>query len=177
MAVVETTAIFFAYFWQAYIHIISHTIKSSNKVAMKGVFIKMILEDKTTINRYCMGNGYQPYTAKWLEVICKSEDDVNFFHDFFYSGLVERETFDVFHFRLHQLKHRVYSLETFMIELEKNVQMALENLCLCPITESEDDLFCEKIMENIFTVQDFYNLQQRKPKLNFYRLLRTLCNF
>jgi hypothetical protein len=137
----------------------------------------MILEDKTTINRYCMGNGYQPYTAKWLEVLCKSEEDINFFHETFYTGLAEREIFDVFNYRQHLMKKRIYTLDSFMEELEKNVRMALENLCLCPISEMDDDLFCEKVMENIFTVSDFYNHQQSNPKLNFYRLLRSLCNF
>lgn len=136
-----------------------------------------MIENKTTVHAYCSQNGYHPHTTKWLEILCKTLNDVMYFHTHFYNGSLEREAFDVLSYRKHLLNQRTYNMEKFVADAERNLRLALETLCLCPITKSEFKLFRENLDKGIFDLDEFYLLQKQKPKLNFYRLLRLASNF
>lgn len=145
---------------------------------MKGdIKIYMTNEHKTFINGFGSKNGYLPFTKKWLEIICKTESDLKFFEKHFYSGKVERETFEMFDYRLYKLKNRLHPFAFFVAETESNMKQALENLCLCPIEDDDVTFFNQNLEHHKFTLYSFYQLQSEKPKLNFIRLLRQACNF
>jgi hypothetical protein len=137
----------------------------------------MTNEHQTFINGFASNNGYLPFTKKWLEVLCKSENDLKFFEENFYSGKIERETFEVFDFRMYKLKNRLYTFAFFVAETESNLKQALENLCLCPIDDTDINFFNQNLEKHKFTLYSFYHMQSEKPKLSFFRLLREVCNF
>jgi hypothetical protein len=132
------------------------------------------MEHQTKINNYCHNIGYEPYTIKWLKILCSSLEDVKNFTTNFDTGRKDREIFDVFNFRMHKLKSRYYSYKHFRSDIEKDVQSALENLCLCPVSSHDTELFIENVMNNKFTLYEFYSLQEQKPKFNFIKLLNWI---
>jgi hypothetical protein len=135
------------------------------------------MREKTEVSNYCSNNGYQPYTVKWLEVLCKTTKDVDHFDEHFYSGSIEKETFDIFSYRDYLFQKRDYPVEHFLSDINNNLKNALETLCLCPIKEQDLIRFKQDLSKNIFTLNDFYNLQKQKSKLNFFRLHRLVGNF
>lgn len=132
------------------------------------------MEQKTKINNYCHNIGYEPYTFKWLQILCSSVQEVKNFTKNFYSGNKDREIFEVFNYRLHLLKSREYSFDQFSLDMEKDIQSALQTLCLCPVSSYETETFKNCIINNEFTLYDFYSLQQEKPKFNFPKLLNWI---
>ena len=137
----------------------------------------MTNEHQTFINGFASNNGYLPFTKKWLEILCKTENDLHFFEENFYSGKIERETFEVFDYRMYKLRNRLYTFALFVAETEANLKHGLENLCLCPIDDSDINFFNQNLEKHKFTLYSLYQMQSEKPKLSFFRLLREVCNF
>lgn len=134
----------------------------------------MDIEQSTKINNYCHNIGYDSYTLKWLQILCSTQQDVKNFTKNFYTGNKEREMFDVFNYRLHLLRSREYSFNQFSLDMQKDIQSALQTLCLCPVSSIDTEIFNKSINNNEFTLKDFYLLQKDKPKYNFIKLLNWI---
>jgi hypothetical protein len=132
------------------------------------------MQQKIKIDNYCHNIGYEPYTLKWLQILCSSLQNVKTFTNYFYSGNKDREMFDVFKYRLHLLKTRQYSFKEFEGDVINDLQSALQKLCLCPVSSNDTETFKENIINDKFTLYEFYQLQNEKPKFNFPKLLNWL---
>jgi hypothetical protein len=137
----------------------------------------MLLNELPSVKDYLYGYGYQPYTLDWLEVLCKTIEDADFFMKDFSTDNPYLEVFEMFNYRRYVLDMRDYPLDDFLSDFELDCKFGLENLCLCPIKHHELFLFNQKLEAKEFTLEAFYQLQAEYPKLNFYRLLRKMCQW